>query len=151
MDDLIKVKRIHEVSTQTPDKSILARIRGNKKFVYGVLILLLVVAVATTGYFLMKSDKTAIGVSDQMDVSKLLEQVSELTFLPLGEEPTVATVTDIGQLKDQAFFANAQVGDKVIIYTKAKKAILYRPSADKIVEIAPLNLDLPDTINPDKP
>jgi hypothetical protein len=41
-------------------------------------------------------------------------------------------------LKGQSFFADAKVGDKVLIYKNAKKAILYDPIADKIITIAPL-------------
>ena len=61
-------------------------------------------------------------------------------ILPTGETPTIATVTDLAPLKNQPFFANARVGYKVIIYTNAKRAILYDPVSDKIVETAPLNL-----------
>ncbi len=41
--------------------------------------------------------------------------------------------------KGQPFFANAQVGDKVLIYYKAKKAILYNPTDNKIVEVGPIS------------
>ena len=61
-------------------------------------------------------------------------------MLPTGETPTIATVTDASKLKDQAFFTNAVTGDKVLIYTNAKKAFLYRPSTNKIINIAPVNL-----------
>lgn len=60
--------------------------------------------------------------------------------LPEGETPTVGTVTDPEKLKDQAFFEKAKIGYRVIIYTNAKKAILYDPDSDKIVEVAPLNI-----------
>jgi hypothetical protein len=70
----------------------------------------------------------------------LLDKVGQLIELP-NEQPTIATVTDLSALKDQAFFANAQVDDKVLIFSNAKKAILYRPSTNKIIEVAPVNLD----------
>ncbi len=60
-------------------------------------------------------------------------------ILPNGETPTIATVSDPEALKDQVFFVDAQKGDKVLIYSNAKKAILYRPGDDKIITIAPLN------------
>ncbi len=45
--------------------------------------------------------------------------------------------------KDRLFFANAKVGDKVLVYAKAGKVILYNPSEDRIVEVAPINLNNP--------
>ncbi|HSW78826.1 MAG TPA: hypothetical protein VLF88_02310, partial [Candidatus Babeliales bacterium] len=83
------------------------------------------------------SNPTAVAQQEQQ---QLVAKVSTLTVLPAGETPTVATVTDITKLKDQPFFANAQNGDKVLIYTKAKKAYLYRPSTGKIINIAPVNI-----------
>lgn len=70
----------------------------------------------------------------------LIDKVGQLVELP-DEQPTIATVTDLSALKDQAFFARAQVNDKVLIFSTAKKAILYRPSTNKVIEIAPVNLD----------
>jgi|SRR3989344_695529 len=70
----------------------------------------------------------------------LVNEVGALTDLPAGETPTIATVSDVSKLKNQAFFANAQNGDKVLIFTQAKRAYLYRPSTGKIIEIAPINL-----------
>jgi hypothetical protein len=76
----------------------------------------------------------------QAEQTELVTKVGKITVLPAGETPTIATVSDISKLKDQAFFVNAQNGDKVLIYTKAKKAYLYRPSTNKIINIAPVNL-----------
>ena len=61
--------------------------------------------------------------------------------LPTGESPNVATIIDKDKLKDQAFFNNAENGDKVLIYTKAQKAIIYRPSTNKIINVGPITLN----------
>ncbi len=60
--------------------------------------------------------------------------------LPSGETPTVAAVSDVSKLQGQQFFVNAKNGDQVLIYSNAKKAILYRPSTNKIIEVGPVNL-----------
>lgn len=71
----------------------------------------------------------------------ILDKLGKLYDLPKDETPTIATVQDKNKLKDQAFFAKAANGDKLVIYLKAKKAILYRESTDKIIEVAPVNID----------
>lgn len=68
------------------------------------------------------------------DVKTLIQNVGKLFELPIDEEPSVATITDISKLKDQPFFAQGMNGDKVLIYERKKKAIIYRPSINKIIE-----------------
>jgi hypothetical protein len=75
------------------------------------------------------------------EIQELVSKVSKLIVLPENEEPTVATVTDPEKLSSQDFFSSAQTGDKVLIYASAQKAILYRPSEGKIIEVAPINAD----------
>lgn len=69
------------------------------------------------------------------EANSIVERVGALMELP-DEDPTVATVSDVESLRDQQFFQKAQNGDNVIIFPNAQKAILYRPSTNKIVEIA---------------
>ena len=76
----------------------------------------------------------------QKEVRSLVARVGQLIVLPVGEDPTVAVVTDLERLQDQPFFANAQKGYKVLIYTNARKAILYDPVNNRIVEVAPVNI-----------
>jgi len=77
----------------------------------------------------------------ESEVSVLVEKVGTHMFLPVGEIPSVATVSEPEKLQGQEFFSQAKKGDKVLIYSNAKKAILYDPNADKIVTIAPIFLD----------
>ena len=64
---------------------------------------------------------------------QILDKVSKLIELP-DETPTIATITDKTKLQD-VFFARAQNGDKILIFQNSKKAIIYRESANKIIEV----------------
>lgn len=81
----------------------------------------------------------------KQETAMLIDDISRLMVLPTGEDPTIATVTDKDKLSSQVFFKDAQNGDKLLAYTVAKKAILYRPSDKKIINIAPFNLDANST------
>jgi|SRR3989344_6741920 len=76
---------------------------------------------------------------NQTEAKKLVTEISKFLILPENEEPTIATVSDPEILKDQPFFFKAQKGDKVLIYSKSKKAILYNPATKKVVEVAPIS------------
>lgn len=78
-------------------------------------------------------------VAAEDDTNRLKAEVAQLIILP-DETPTIATVSDAEKLKSQPFFANAQNGDRVLLFAIAKKAILYRPGTKKIVEVAPINI-----------
>ncbi|HWB39023.1 MAG TPA: hypothetical protein VG604_02160 [Candidatus Saccharimonadales bacterium] len=125
----------------------------------------LIIALIAVGYYAMQlsSDKsdlkkqlTAANANPQTIIQKqtddLIAKVGQLYNLPKNETPTVANVTDAAQAKKQsAFFTNAQNGDKVLMYVKAGEAILYRPSTDKIILVAPLtftNNPSPTSTNP---
>ena len=105
-----------------------------------VLVVLLFISFSTGAYFYKKSlDITQ--KDPQKELNIVIMAVGKLMVLPTDETPTMATVSDPEKLKDQAFFVNAKVGDKVLIYTKSKKAILYSPTQNKIVEVSPLNVN----------
>lgn len=113
-----------------------------------LVLLVILVLVAVGGFFAWKyteAQKDVDRLSNPQEAAKaanaeLTANVGKHAQVPQGETPTVATVSDVSKLKSQAFFAKAENGDKVLIYTQAKRAILYRPSTDKIIEIAPINL-----------
>lgn len=78
-------------------------------------------------------------IAVQKQTNELIAKVGSLIDLPKNETPTVANVSDAAAAKKQsAFFNNALNGDKVLMYAKAGEAILYRPSTNKIVLVAPL-------------
>lgn len=123
--------------------------RSSKKRLKKSLIALLIILLAVgAGYFYYKynqANNEAKRLADPkvaatQQVNNLVSQVGKLVELPSGQTPTIATVTDKTKLSSQSFFKNAENGDKVLIYTQAKRAVLYRPSTNKVIEIAPLNI-----------
>lgn len=89
------------------------------------------------------SDAAAAPVPDTqtLQIPELIEKIGRHIVLPEGEVPTVAAVTDPAQLAGQAFFEKAKEGDIVLLYTLARKAYLYDPREDKLVEVAPITTD----------
>jgi len=116
----------------------------NKKvFLTGFIIFVIILtlsAVGAAGYFYkqyndIKNNPNKVSTDE---INSITSVISKFMDLPTGETPTLATVTDKEKLKDQDFFKNSENGDKILIYANAKKAVLYRPSAGKVIEVAPL-------------
>ena len=108
-----------------------------------VLSILLVLSSGTAFYYYQKSlgaSGAAANQASQAEIKALVAQVGRLILLPTGEDPTVASVVDPDLLKNQAFFANATKGNKVLIYQNAKRAILYDPATNKIINVAPVDI-----------
>ena len=71
--------------------------------------------------------------------------------LPQGETPTVATISDVTKLADQTFFKSAKNGDVLLAYTAAMEAVIYRPSANMIINVAPISTNqAPNVASPAK-
>ena len=92
------------------------------------------------GYFLItyRSDQANPDAALQKETKVLTDRIGKFMELPVDEQPTLATVTDQEKLKGQDFFMHAQNGDKLLVYPKARKAILYRPSTKKVIEVSNL-------------
>ena len=105
-----------------------------------VLVVITITSLVVAGYFYNEVGRLQANPQTLADdeLQKVIAKVGRLVVLPDGEQPTLATVADPEQLKDQPFFARAKKGDKVLVYNKAQKAILYDPVQDKIIEIAPI-------------
>lgn len=101
----------------------------------------------------LRSQVSSLQANPQATIQKqtdgLIRAVSKLLTLPAGETPTIANVSDASQARQQsAFFNNAQNGDKVLMYVKAGEAVLYRPSSNKIILVAPLTFNSASAANP---
>lgn len=121
-------------------KKITQMSRKKKIFTFFILLLLIALVAGISGFYLYQNDKLPFvnnEKTEEEEIQELVEKVGKLIKLP-NETPTVATVSDITQLEGQTIFKNAQNGDKVLIFADAKRAILYRPAENIIIEVGNL-------------
>jgi uncharacterized protein (UPF0333 family) len=117
---------------------------GNKGKIFLIVAGVIVVAMsAATIYFFIQYQgiKKNPNQVSQAETKRLVKLVGELISLPADESPTLATVQDKSKLAGQSFFENTQNGDVILIYTKAKKAIVYREKGNKIINVGPISID----------
>lgn len=139
-----------QITVRTPDKPASASVPTKKKkakktgrIVIVALIVTVLALGGTAAYFYSKYQKVKNNPETvaKEETASLEKSIGKLMTLPTGETPNVATIIDKEKLKDQPFFNNAENGDKVLIYTKAQKAIIYRPSTNKIINVGPISLN----------
>ncbi len=133
-----------------------------KKLLIALNVLVILALAGATGFLFMKNRDLNAKYSDVQgkfteitsdpqaaqaaEVKRYIEEVGKVYDLPKGEEPSVATVKDKEQLKDQAFFNKAENGDITLIYSNAKLALLYRPSTKQLVNVSSVTIQ--DEVQP---
>lgn len=141
---------ILDVTSETPDiegnYSTPERKKKSSKFASLFGILLLIVLAVFGSLYVIRIKPELLGLAKSTDASRkeveeLIYKVGKIIELPEGETPTVATVNDLNQTQDKDFFRKAQEGDKVLVYQGAKRAYLYRPSTNKIIEVGVVNAE----------
>lgn len=135
-----------KAKSDAPESSERKKDKSFKKYILIVIAVIVVLAITGAGgYFFLQYQKTQQllrnpGQPAASEIPQLVAKVSKHYDLPESEQPTLATVSDVTKLASQPFFAKAHNDDKVLIYSKAGLAILYRPSLDKIINVGPVNL-----------
>jgi hypothetical protein len=110
------------------------------KMAGAVIAMSLVAAAATGGYFYSnylttkKLEANPEKVLDDQN-SKLITEISKIYTLPDSEKPSVATVKDKDKLKSNPLFDTAENGDKILIYSKSRRFVIYRPTTQKLVDV----------------
>lgn len=127
--------------------SLLTPVRRRAWPVIVILAVLLAVSVGAAGYFFYQY-KHAIKGDDTAEIAALTKEIGASLLLPTGETPTLATVTDKEKLASQPFFQKAENGDKVLIYSVSGRAILYRPSVKKVIDMTSVNVNTADQSQP---
>ncbi|MCL4353136.1 hypothetical protein M1615_01535 [Patescibacteria group bacterium] len=115
---------------------------ARKKILLGVSILILFI-LGFAFYSRLRYQKSREFSQSPKEAARLekqaiLPKLSRLIKLPEGEQPLIATVVHASKLRQEPFFKDARNGDKIVIYMKARKAILYRPGENKIINFSSL-------------
>jgi hypothetical protein len=129
---------------RTPKKNveIVSEARASRRKEQAPLLVmgaLLVLALGVAGYFYYQYSHTS-QVAEANEIKSLVEKLGKVISLPQNEAPTLATVTNKEKLDNQPFFQKAENGDKILIYSDASQAILYRPSTGKIIDMTTVNV-----------
>ena len=111
-----------------------------------IIAAIIVLALAPSVFFFNKSrnaeQKLQAPENAKMQVvNEVVEEVQKHMLLPKTEQPTLATINNPSEVKNQPFFKDAVKGDKILVYADARIVILYRPSIDRIVAVTTLQLD----------
>jgi hypothetical protein len=108
-----------------------------------VLVILIVCMGGFAFYFYQKASELKSGSLTVIEkqAREIIARVGKIIMLPEGEMPVVVNLNDPAQFKDVPFFAKAKVGDKALFYQMSKRAYLYDPVANKILEVATISLD----------
>ena len=116
-----------------------------KYIIPGLGVVAIISVVFALSLYVIKSRPELVGLAPstiatdpqslQRDNEETIKKVGELILLPVGETPTVAQITTLEQTQGQDFFRNAAIGDKIVVYSNARKAYLYRPSSHKLIEV----------------
>ncbi|HSX28987.1 MAG TPA: LytR C-terminal domain-containing protein [Candidatus Saccharimonadales bacterium] len=117
------------------------RRKSQRKIIIGVTILiavlLLIIGFLFMKYHNLSKDPQAAA---KATTRKIVGRVGNLYEIPTDEEPTVAQVQDKDKLAGQPFFAKAQNGDYILVYSKNKLAMIYREKDNKLVNVGPINI-----------
>ncbi len=116
-----------------------------KRLLVAVVCLIAIAGAGGSVYFYKKYARIRANpnLEAQKEASTLISAVGKLIELPKDETPTIATISAKEKLAGQAFFSSAENGDVLFAYAAAMKAILYRPSTNKIINVAPITLNQP--------
>jgi len=141
------------ISNSSSEKKFIKKDPQNKSFFNLILIIILIILLICFAIYYIKfqkvknnslTEKTAQNQEEiiKKEITDLKEKIGKLILLPTNEEPVVATIVDSEKLKtEQPFYKDAQNGDKLLVYQQEKKAIIYSPSKNILVNVGTVFFD----------
>jgi len=101
-----------------------------KNITIGILTFLLFVSVI--GHY---TNKNSVSILKDQDV---IDALVNLMVLP-DEEPTITEISTLSDtLSSQGFYKNVSEGDYLVLFAEARKAVIYRPSDNVIINVGPI-------------
>jgi hypothetical protein len=101
----------------------------------GIMLAVIITLAVACAYLFIRYQRVAQKPADKLtEAAQLAVELNKFVLLP-SEQPTLVTVLDNAKLGDPKLMAEAQPGDSLLIYDKAQRVILYRPSARKIIDM----------------
>ena len=115
-----------------------------KRFIKRNILVILIVIILILTFFAIFFYTKSIRIKDPntAEIKSLIKKVGKHMVLPESELPAVSTISDPEFFKNEVFFNGAQAGDKVLIYSKTRKAVLFSVSKERIINIAPVRIDI---------
>lgn len=111
-----------------------------RNYRWQIIVLAVILIGAAAGGWWLAQRKQEISSGD-VEVRAIVQKVQKHMLLPGDESPGLVTVVDKSKIVDIPFLQHsAENGDKLLVYTKARKAILYRPSIDRVVDVGPVSI-----------
>lgn len=139
-------------SLQDPFKQ--KKMQSKNDGIYKLIIGILLIVIIGGGAYLLvikprqnaavQGTSTDANAADTAKYNALIDKVKKIILVP-DENPTIATIANLDEVKKQnaTFYADAKEGDTVIIFST--KALIYRESEDKIINVAPVTKETDST------
>ena len=131
-----------QTTEKKPEKPKKERKKPTLKWLPWVVIALLVI-VSGFLWFEYNQAQNKLADNSQQYYQQQTKNLGKLIILPTNETPTIVTVKDATKVRNQSFYASAKNGDITFVYAKNKRAILYRPDRNIIVNVAPVTVSQP--------
>ncbi len=123
-----------------------------------IFALITIISLAAAGltykkYTDLKNNPAKVSASSKQAAEKeakdLKSRVAKLIDLPENEIPIIGTVNDKTKFKDQPFFNGVENGDKLLIFSEARKAVIYREKDNKLINVGPIAVTSEKTTDTD--
>jgi hypothetical protein len=111
------------------------------KILFALMVVIAISALGSTALLWQKLQNLEPAVAtDKLEMNSLVKEIGQFLDLPQDETPTLLTISTLEGLENQPFFKNAMIGDKVLVYEKNTKAVLWRPSTHKVIEASIISI-----------
>ncbi len=142
MNDEESIETVEKMVSTSPSHSLKKKMGFSRKQKTIVAILGIIIIALAGLYYRTNFSKKATEKRAQAETVRLVKEVRKIIILPETDVPAVFDIQDPVLLtSQQAFFAGAEKGDKLLVYPQLGKAIVYSPKRKMIVNVGPVTFD----------